>query len=160
MKSPWSKKEICINVVFMAALILFGSILLFLKNIWLLLAYWGLWGVVIIVGRGLACRHCDLLGKACPTWGFGIIGGLLYSRSDKKDFTEIRIWKFYLDVVFIAIAMLFPVFVYLSFLFIGQNFIFNLMGALIYLILGLLTFIVHSYSCKKCPIPGCPLRRI
>lgn len=64
---------------------------------------------------------------------------MLYKRSDKKDFTEIKKWGFFLDVSLIALAMVFPIFV------------------IVYFIIGISTFKIHSNGCKKCTVVGCPL---
>ncbi len=85
---PWSKKELMANVYAIIVLMITATIMLFLKSWVLGIVYWIIWLFYIVVGRGVTCRHCDFLGKPCPTWMMGVIGGKLYKRSDKKHFRE------------------------------------------------------------------------
>ncbi|TFG28361.1 MAG: hypothetical protein EU532_05465 [Promethearchaeota archaeon] len=132
--------------------------MLLLKSWMFLIVYGLIWLFIIFVGRALVCRHCDFLGKKCVTWCMGIIGSKIYKLSDKKDFTEIKIWKFWLDVVFIAIALLFPIFIYFYYFFrVGLTLV-DWILVVIYFIVGLLTFLIHNIGCKKFIVKGCPFR--
>lgn len=156
-ESPWSKKEICGNLIAIIISMSIATFILFLKSWLFIVLYWLIWVLIIIVGRTLVCRHCDFLGKPCPTWCMGLIGSKLYKRSNKKDFTEIKIWKFWLDVVFIALVLLFPLIVDIYYLFSEGLSLFDWMCVVIYFIVGMITFLVHTMGCKKCTVKGCPL---
>ncbi len=157
-EAPWTKKEICGNLIAIIISMSLATFMLVLKSWLFLIGYWLIWVVLIIVGRALVCKHCDFLGKPCPTWCMGIIGSKLYKRSDKKDFTEIKIWRFWLDVVFIAFAMLFPLIVYIYYFISEGLLLLDVILAIIYLIVGILTLLIHTMGCKKCIVKGCPLR--
>ncbi|TFG05108.1 MAG: hypothetical protein EU539_09765 [Promethearchaeota archaeon] len=155
--SSWTKNEIWLSLGLLLISMGLASFMLIRKNWIFFFIYWLLWFIVIILGRYLVCRHCNFLGKPCPTWCFGIIGGFLYKRSNKKDFTEIRKSQFFLDVFLIAMALIFPILVYL-YLFLTEGLlIFDLFLAIIYFVIGLVVFLFHSKCCTKCPIKGCPL---
>ena len=78
---PWSKKEIYANLIAIFTLMIYGSILLLLKNWWGLVLFWIFWILYLIVGRYVTCRHCDYLGKPCCSWCVGVVGEKLYKRS-------------------------------------------------------------------------------
>ncbi len=157
-KTPWTTGEICGNLIAIIISMGFATFILLLKSWFLVIGYWVLWAIVIFVGRALVCRHCDFLGKPCPTWCMGLIGSKLYKRSDKKDFTEIKIWRFWLDVIFIAFALLFPLTVYIYY-FISEGIVLlDVILAIIYFIVGITTFLIHTLGCRKCTVNGCPLR--
>ena len=155
--SPWTNKEIISNLVAIIILISLATFMIFIKS-WLLLPiYWLFWILCIIIGRYFTCRHCDFLGKPCSTWCMGILGGMLYKRSDKKDFTEIKKWGFFLDVSLIALAMVFPIIVYGYFFFSEGLSIIDWIFVIVYFIIGISTFKIHSNGYKKCTVVGCPL---
>ncbi|TFG09696.1 MAG: hypothetical protein EU535_08855 [Promethearchaeota archaeon] len=155
--TPWTKKEICGNVIAIIISIGLATFILLIKSLFFLLFYWSIWLIIIVVGRALVCKHCDFLGEKCVTWCMGIIGSKLYKRSNKKDFTEIKIWKFWFDVGCITIALLFPLFVYIYYFFSEGLSVLDWMLIAIYLIAGIITFLYHTMCCKKCTVRGCPL---
>jgi hypothetical protein len=157
-EAPWTRKEICGNLIAISLSIGLATFILLLKSWLFVIGYWLIWVVIIVVGRALVCKHCDYLGKACPTWCMGIIGSKLYKRSDKKDFTEIKIWRFWLDVAFITFAMLFPLIVYIYYIISEGILLLDITLAIIYLIVGIITLVIHTMGCKKCTVKGCPLR--
>ncbi len=156
-ESPWTKKDIRINLIAVIILMILANYLILLKSWTLIFIYWFNWIIVIIVGRYLACRHCDFLGEKCPSWCMGVIGGLLYKRSEKKDFTETKKWKFFLDVFLIAFAIIFPLIVYLFYFLIEGLLLFEWILVIIYLMMAIIVFLIHSRSCKKCTVKGCPI---
>jgi hypothetical protein len=143
----------------MIFLMIFAKIIISMKN-WLFLPlYWFIWIIDFVVGRYVTCRHCEFLGQPCPTWCMGIIGGKLYKRSNKKSFTEIGLWKFFVfDVLFIFLAIIFPYIVYVYSFIIKGSVLIDWMLLIIYSIIVIVTLKMHSSSCKKCPIEGCPLK--
>jgi len=155
--SPWTKKEIRGNMIAILISMSLATFILLLKSLLFLLFYWLIWAIIIVVGRAFVCRHCDFLGKPCPTWCMGIIGSKLYTRSNKKDFTEIKIWKFWFDVGCIALVLLFPLFVYIYYFFSEGLSVLDWMLVSIYFIAGIITFLYHTMGCKKCTVKGCPL---
>lgn len=158
--SPWSIKEIKINLVLMLLLIIYASIIIIMISWINLIIYWIFWALYLIIGRYVTCRHCDFLGKACNSWCVGIIGGKLYKRSDKACFPDAGIWKmFFFDVSFILIAVLYPFFVY-GFILLGFGFnLFYILLISIYAFLAGAVLITHDKGCKKCPIEKCPLSK-
>jgi len=156
---PWTKKEVYVNFIALLTTIAIGTILLLLKSWLFLIFFWILWILYAVVGRYVTCRHCDFLGKACPSWFMGIIGGKLYKRSDKKCFPEVGLWKmFVFDVSFLALATLLPIIVYIFSFFSVGLLISDWILFFIYGAVGLLTLGLHSkLGCSKCPINGCPL---
>ena len=156
---PWTKKEIYANFIALLTTIILGTISLLIMNWGYVLLFWVFWILYAVVGRYVTCRHCDFLGKPCPSWFMGIIGGKLYKRSEKKCFPEAGIWKMIIfDVSFLVGATLLPIIIYiLSFLTKG----FLMTDAIIifiYGIVGLITLSIHSkFGCSKCPIEQCPL---
>lgn len=157
-ESPWSKFDLLINLVLLLIWLSFSTVLLILKSAWLFLAlFWVVFvGGYMVLGRYVTCRHCDFLGKPCPSWMMGIIGGKMFSRSDKKNFCVDGgfIKAALLDMSFLILAVLLPL---LAYILAGiQPFDWVLLG--LYLILVLALLIVHSLTgCKKCPIADCPL---
>ena len=157
---PWTEEEIRHNVLAVVSLMILASILLVIQS-WLFLPfYWLFWVLYFTVGRYFTCRHCDFLGKPCPSWCMGIIGGWLYKRTDKKDFLENGPWKaLFFDVAFLALANIYPYLVYGWILFqSGLNWLDWILLA-IYSVLGFLTLYVHSRGCRKCPVEACPLSK-
>jgi hypothetical protein len=157
-EGPWTNKEICGNLLAIIISMGLATFMLLLKSWLFLIGYWLIWAIMIIVGRALVCRHCNFLGKKCPTWCMGLIGSKLYKRSDKKDFTEIKIWKFWFDVALIAFAMLFPFIIYVYYIISEGLLLLDILLAIIYLIVGIITMLIHTMGCKKCTVNGCPLR--
>jgi len=134
-----------------------ATFMLLLKSWLFVIGYWLIWVILIVVGRALICKHCDFLGEKCVSWCMGILGGMLYKRSDKKDFTEIKKWGFFLDVSLIALAMVFPIIVYGYFFFSEGLSIIDWIFVIVYFIIGISTFKIHSNGCNKCTVVGCPL---
>ena len=159
-ESPWTTFDIAINLVILGITLGIAIFMLVLKAAWLYLGIWiAMVLLYIFLGRYVTCRHCDYLGKPCPSWCMGIIGGLLYKRSEKKNFCEDGILNLFLfDVLFLIIAMLLPIIVYvIQLMTIGlltlDWFLFS-----IYIILVLVTLGTHSLTgCRKCPIEDCPM---
>jgi hypothetical protein len=156
-ESPWTKEEIYINLITIIISMILASYMMILKSWILILIYWFNWVVVFIVGRYLVCRHCNFLGEKCPSWCLGIIGSLLYKRSDKKDFTETKKCKFFLDVFLIAFAIIFPLIVYIFYFLIEGLILFEWILVIIYFLVGIGVFFIHSRSCTKCTVKGCPI---
>ncbi|MFX0073700.1 MAG: hypothetical protein ACFFAO_21690 [Candidatus Hermodarchaeota archaeon] len=155
--SVWTKTEIWLSLVMLIVSMCLATYMLFIKSWVFLVIYWLLWIIVFILGRYLVCRHCNLLGHPCPTWCFGIIGGLLYKRSEKKDFTEIKKSQFFLDVLLIALALIFPIIIYLYYIIVVNLILLDLFLLIVYFIIGIAAFLYHTKCCRKCTIKGCPL---
>ena len=132
----------------------FATIIILMKN-WLFLhIYWFIWIIDFVVGRYITCRHCEFLGKPCPTWCMGIIGSKLYKRS------EIGLWKFFVfDVLLIFLAIIFRYIVYVYSFIIEGRVLIDWIFLIIYSIIVIITLKMHSTSCKKCPMEGCPLKK-
>jgi len=156
---PWTKKDVYINFFALITTMVIGTLVLALKSWLFLLIFWILWVLYAVVGRYVTCRHCDYLGKACPSWFMGIIGGKLYKRSDKKCFPEVGLWKMIVfDVSFLASATLLPIILYTVLLFSEGLLAIDWVLLIVYTIIGLITLTLHSaLGCKKCPITGCPM---
>jgi hypothetical protein len=155
---PWNKNEIILNLLVFVITIILATYMLLLQSWILLIIYWTIWLLFIFLGRFMICRHCDYLGKSCPTLCMGIIAGKLYKRSSKKNFTEIKMWTFYLDVSFLVLAMIFPLIIYVYLFFREGLMLIEWFLVSIYFICGILALLLHSKSCKKCTVEGCPLR--
>ena len=155
---PWSKKEVYINLIAILSLVIYGSVILLLKN-WLgAIIFWIFWFLYLIVGRYVTCRHCDYLGKACCSWCVGIVGGKLYKRSKLRSFPEAGLWKMLVfDVLWIALATITPYFVYAYYYLVEGLTVIDWILLGIYSLIGLITLWIHSRGCKKCPITGCPM---
>lgn len=155
---PWSKREIwTILFVFVVSMVL-ATYMLLVKSWVYVAAYWAIWMLFFFLGRFMICRHCDYLTRPCPTLCMGILAGKLFARSNKKDFTEIRTWTFYLDVAFIVAAMIFPLIVYGYFIFREGLTRTEWFLIAVYVVVGITAQVIHSRSCKKCAAGGCPLR--
>lgn len=135
----------------------FTTIILLLKSWIFVPIYWFFWILYFGIGRYVTCRHCDFLGKTCPSWCMGIIGGKLFERSNKKDFCENGPWNLIVDVSFLVAANLVPYIMYAYYLYTFTLTNIDWILIVIYSALGFLTFLVHSRACKKCPISACPL---
>ncbi|MHA1356846.1 MAG: hypothetical protein ACTSRC_01920 [Candidatus Helarchaeota archaeon] len=155
---PWTKFDIRINLVLMISFLVYSTIILILKTAWLfLIIFWVMFALYMTLGRYTTCRHCDYLGKACPSWCMGIIGAKLYTRSEKENFCkEGFLIPFLTDLLFLIIAFACPIIAYLliwEFLLVIDWILLILYVGLLFVVLG-----VHSLTgCKKCPIEECPL---
>jgi hypothetical protein len=160
-KALWTSIDIRINLITLFILVGFSTFMLVIKAQWvLLILYYVCWGLYIVVGRYVTCRHCDYLGKACPSWCMGILGGKLYKRSAKRNFCVEGgfIYGVLFDISFLLIAVFIPVFAYLVQALQGGLVAVDYVLLVIYIILALLTVILHSLTgCKKCPIADCPM---
>ena len=155
---PWSRNEIYVNLLLMIILITFGSAIIILKYWLIVLVFWLFFGLYLVVGRYVTCRHCDFLGKPCCSWCVGIIGDKLYKRSQVKSFPEVGLWKMLIfDVLWLFLAILTPYLLYGYYLITEGLKMLDWILLGIYSIIGVLTLYVHSKGCKKCPISGCPL---
>jgi len=164
--SPWSKKSINANLISIISLITIGTVIILYRAInWMLYLplYFLFWILFFLIGSFFACRHCDFLGKPCPTWYRGVIAGKLFKRSDKKTFMENPKWQFiFLNWSFFGIAMFAPYLVFLIALVDpvkNLNFIDDILFFL-YLAVDLITIYLHSKGCKKCTINDCPLNKV
>lgn len=163
--SPWSKKSINANLIALVTLITLGTIIILYRAIyWVyyLPLYWLFWGLFFTVGGYFTCRHCDFLGEPCPTWYRGVIAGKLFKRSDKKSFMDNPKWQFFLfNGSFFIIAMFAP---YLTFVIALIDPIKNITFIddilfFIYLVVDIITIILHSKGCKRCTNSECPLKK-
>ena len=163
--SPWSKKSINANIVALISLIVIGTVIILYRAInWMLYLplYFLFWALYFTVGGYFSCRHCDNLGKPCPSWNKGIIAGKLFKRSDKKSFMEIPRWQFILlDGLFFIIAMFAPYSVFLIALMdpVKNLTIIDDILFFLYLAVDLITIYLHSKGCKKCTMYDCPLNK-
>jgi hypothetical protein len=155
---PWTRWEIATIVSLFVFSMVLATYMLSVKS-WMFVAiYWAIWILFFSLGRFMVCRHCDYIGRPCPTLCMGMLAGRLFTRSDKKDFTEIRMWTFFLDVSFIVSAMVFPIIVYgCLFFHEGLTAVDRSLSA-VYLVIGILVLVFHSRACKRCEAGGCPLR--
>ena len=160
-ESPWTAFDIRSNLIMVLILIGFSIVILAMKFLWVFLGLYVLcWGLYIIVGRYVTCRHCDFLGKPCPSWCMGILGGKLYKRSNKRNFCVEGgfIYAVLFDISFLIIAVFIPIIAYITELFTVGLLALDYVFLAIYLILALLTVIMHSLTgCKKCQISECPM---
>ncbi len=160
--APWTKRDITLNLIALISLVTFASFILIIKN-WIFLLIYGLfWVIYIFVGRYVTCRHCDYLGKPCPSWNMGLIASKLYTRSDKKNFAEAGLWKlFVLDILPLMLADLYPIIIYFAPIFtpIGLTVVdWYILG--FYITILLITLYIHqTKGCNKCNIKSCPLSK-
>jgi hypothetical protein len=163
--SPFSKKSINANLIAIISLMVLGTIIILnkVKYTWFYLPlYWLFWGLFFIVGGYFSCRHCNFLGKRCPTWNRGIIAGKLFKRSDKKSFMDNPKWQFILlNWSFFAVAMFAPYSVFLIALMdpVKNLTIIDDILFFLYLAVDLITIYLHSKGCKKCTMYDCPLNK-
>jgi len=160
-ESPWTSFDIAINLIILFISIGLSTFMLVLKALWIyLVLYYLCWGLYIIVGRYVTCRHCDFLGKPCPSWCMGIIAGKLYKRSNKPNFCADGgfLTALLFDISFLLIAVLIPLIAYVLEALTGILQPLEWVLLAIYLIVALLMIITHSLTgCKKCPIADCPM---
>ncbi len=159
-ESPWSSIDVAVNLIILGAVIGFSLFILITKMAWVFLGIWvTMLLLYIFVGRYVTCRHCDFLGKPCPSWCMGIIGGFLYKRSEKKNFCEDGILNLVLfDISFLIVAMLIPIIVYVIQLVSFGLLLVDWTIFSIYIVLVLVALGTHSIKgCRKCPIEDCPL---
>ena len=155
---PWSKKEVTANLIAIFTLLVYGSIIILLKNWFGLIIFWIFWVLYLVVGRYVTCRHCDYLGKACCSWCVGIVGGKLYKRSKLRSFPEAGLWKMLIfDVLWLALATITPYVLYAYYFFTEGLPLIDWILLGIYTVIGFITLGIHNRGCKKCPITGCPL---
>ena len=155
-ESPWTTFDNAINLVLMIVLLVYATFMLVIKASWLFLAlFWVMILLYMTVGRYTTCRHCDFLGKACPSWCMGIIGAKLYKRSEKENFCKDGfLIPFLTDVLFLFIGFACPIIAY----FIAGLLLFDWMILIIYIVLLVATLGVHWLAgCRKCPIKDCPM---
>ncbi|NVM30711.1 MAG: hypothetical protein HWN65_17860 [Candidatus Helarchaeota archaeon] len=158
-ESSWTRLDIVVNLISMIILMTFGTFILVIKCWRCVLAWAILWGLYIIVGRYVTCRHCDYLGKPCPSWCMGIIGGWLYERSEKKNFCEDGYFKlFVFDILFMVLAILIPYIKYIIDFIRVVVFISDVILIIIYTVIVVITLVLHQkFGCRKCSIIDCPL---
>jgi len=163
--SPWSKKNLNLNIIALILLIAVGTIIILFRTTYpfiYLPLYFLTWIFYFTVGGYFTCRHCDFLGKPCPSWNKGIVAGKLFKRSDKKNFMEIPKWQFILFNVTFLVFGLFSPYIPFAIIFIDpirrMTFIDNILLPL-YFILEVTTIGLHSYGCRKCTISECPLSK-
>lgn len=161
-ESPWTKNKIRANLIAIFILVILAIIMIIIK-IWLMLVlYCVFWILFITVGRYVSCRHCDFLGKPCPSWGMGIIGAKFFQRSEKKNiFERGGLWKMLLfDISFLALANLMPIYLYIYLLFIQGLTIIDWGLLIFYSLMVVITLAIHQTTgCNKCPTEPCPLSR-
>lgn len=90
----------------------------------------------------------------------GILGGKLYKRSNKRNFCVEGgfIPAVLFDISFLIIAVFIPIIAYIVQLLTVGLLALDYVLLTVYLILALLTLIMHSLTgCKKCPIADCPM---
>ncbi len=157
-ESPWSRNDIVVNLIAIIILMSYATIILLLKSWMFIPIYWLFWGLYFVIGRYVTCRHCDYLGKACPSWCMGKIGGKLYKRSDKKNFAEAGLWKMVIfDVGFLGLANIFPLVVYFYYYFSEGLTVIDWFLISIYGLIGIIILLIHQKKgCAKCTLP-CPL---
>jgi len=163
--SPWSKKSLTINLIVLISLITVGTIIILFRSTYpfiYLPLYFFAWIFYYTVGGYYTCRHCDFLGKPCPSWNKGVIAGKLFKRTDKKNFMELPRWQFILfDIVPLLLALFSP---YLPFAIIfidpvrRMTLIDNILLPL-YAVLEITAIALHSMGCRKCSISECPLSK-
>ncbi|NVM52899.1 MAG: hypothetical protein HWN66_04290 [Candidatus Helarchaeota archaeon] len=160
-ESPWTSFDVAINLILFVILIGFSIYILITKFAWIYLIIWvGALLLYMTCGRYVTCRHCDYLGKPCPSWCMGIIGAKLgFKRSEKKSFCEEGILNLVLfDISFLIIAMIIPIIVYVVQLVTIGLLIFDWVMLIIYIVLVITALVVHNVSgCRKCSIDCCPL---
>ena len=163
--SPWSKKSLNVSILVLILLIIVGTIIILTRTTYPLIylpLYYLAWIFYYTVGGYYTCRHCDFLGKPCPTWNKGIIAGKLFKRTDKKTFMEIARWQFILFDVFPLILALFSPYIPFAIIFIDpirkMTLIDNILLPL-YFVLEITAIALHSMGCKKCTISECPLNK-
>jgi hypothetical protein len=159
-ESPWTKKDIRANLMVIFILVILAIIMIIIKSWIMLVFYWVFWLLYITVGRYVSCRHCDFLGKPCPSWGMGIIGAKFFKRSEKKNFLEGGgLWKMMLfDISFLALSNLMPIYLYLYLLFVEGLTIIDWGLLILYSIMVIITLGLHQKTgCNKCPTDACPL---
>ena len=160
MSDYWTETNIKFNLYAILVLIVYTSFILLIKNWIFLIIYIIFWLIYIIIGRYVTCRHCDYLGKPCPSWNMGLIAAKIYTRSDKKNFAEAGIWKlFILDIVPLMLAHILPIFIYFFpfFISLGLNILDWILISLYMILLGITLYIHQTKGCSKCNIEGCPL---
>ena len=163
--SPWSKKSLIVNSVALISLIIVGTIIILWRSTYPVIylpLYYVAWVFYFTVGSYYTCRHCDFLGKPCPSWNKGIIAGVLFKRTDKKTFMEIPRWQFILLDVLPLLLALFSPYIPFAIIFIDpirrMTLIDNILLP-VYFVLEIAVIALHSMGCRKCPISECPLSR-
>ncbi|MHA1263669.1 MAG: hypothetical protein ACTSRS_00385 [Candidatus Helarchaeota archaeon] len=162
-ESPWTTKDITLNLGVLISLVILASVMLILKAFWLFLALFWIDFILgfMIIGRYVTCRHCDYLGKPCPSWCMGIIGKWLgFQRSAKKNFCEDGgiLFAVLFDISFLIIAMGLPIIAYSIEAFVKGLGIVDYLLLILYIGLVFATLGIHSLTgCRKCDI-DCPLR--
>ena len=159
-KLPWTKFEILINLIVMLVYLAFSTAMLIIRASWLfLIIFWVMIILYMTVGRYTTCRHCEYLGKPCPSWCMGIIGAKLYTRSEKENFCKDGfLIPFLTDILFLIIAFACPLIAYLL------NWDFLLLTDWVFIVVYIVILLgvlgLHSLAgCKNCPIEDCPLSR-
>ncbi len=163
--SPWVKKSLNRNLISLILLITLGTIIISLRTTYPIIylpMYFICWVFYFTVGSYFTCRHCDFLGKPCPSWNKGIIAGKIFKRSDKKNFMEIPQWQMFIFAIGPLMIGLFSPYIPFIIIFIDpvrkMAFTDNILLPL-YVVLELIVIWLHSRGCKNCPISECPLNR-
>jgi len=159
-ETPWTKNDIRANLTSIIILVILAIIMIIIKSWIMLVLYCVFWIFYITLGRYVSCRHCDFLGKPCPSWNMGIIGAKLFKRSEKKNiFERGGFWKMLLfDISFLALTNLMPIYLYIYLLLIQGLTIIDWGLLIFYSLLVVITLAVHQKTgCDKCPTESCPL---
>jgi len=157
-ESPWNSWDVRINFIAIVALWVFGTYMLAIKCWRPLLAFWVFWVLYFTIGRYMTCRHCDFLGRPCPSWNMGILAAKMgMKRSEKKNFYEDGNLKLILlDVLFMLLAIFIPYIKYIYDFFTIGVFAFDVVLLIIYTaIVGMVLLLHLQLGCKKCPMEGC-----
>ncbi|HUY01152.1 MAG TPA: hypothetical protein VMV49_16450 [Candidatus Deferrimicrobium sp.] len=157
--SPWTSFDININLILLFIFLGFATFILAIKSWIFLVVFWVFILLYIVVGRYVTCRHCDYLGKPCPSWCMGIIGAKLYKRSEKENFCkEGFLIPFLCDILVLIIAVAIPIMTYLIELWTVGLRLVDWIILIIYIVIIGVTLVMHSITgCKKCTIKDCPL---
>jgi hypothetical protein len=163
--SPWSKKNLNINIIALISLITVGTIIIIWRSTYPVIylpLYFLAWIFYYTVGGYYTCRHCDFLGKPCPSWNKGVLAGKLYKRTDKKTFMEIPRWQFILLNIFPLVLALFSPYIPFAIIFLdplrSMSLVDNILLPL-YAALEIAVIALHSMGCRKCTISECPLSK-
>ena len=157
-ESPWSSWDVRLNFIAIVILWAFGTYILAIKCWIMLIVFWIFWALYFTIGRYMTCRHCDFLGKPCPSWNVGILAKMMgMKRSEKKNFYEEGNLKLILfDVSFLLLAILVPYIKYVYDFFLYGVGTFDLVLLIIYSTIVVIVLLLHSQlGCKKCPLDGC-----
>lgn len=151
----YSRKIICINMLFTFLSYFIGSLVIFSFNSIAGIFYAILCILTIFLSLKLRCSYCFYYGKRCG-FGFGILSKLFFSQGESKEFNNS---KNVIPVLIFSICVsIIPVIVGIVLIIVNFS-VFHLIYFILYITVAFLpNFFMRNKVCERCEQGklGCP----